>query len=142
MREVAGIDVRRCAAHADIDADLQFLVLHVGAHGRLIIAQRHGAVQRPGYYYTAADIPLSDVIMKSGGPAGNADFGKISVRRADEVIWNAKDTRTAMADGLSIDRLHMRAGDEIHIAEQRHFPWMTVLTVAVPSLIYLATLLR
>ena len=101
-----------------------------------------GAVQRPGYYYTAADIPLSDVIMKSGGPAGNADFGKISVRRADEVIWNAKDTRTAMADGLSIDRLHMRAGDEIHIAEQRHFPWMTVLTVAVPSLIYLATLLR
>jgi hypothetical protein len=50
--------------------------------------------------------------------------------------------RTAMADGLSIDRLHMRAGDEIHIAEQRHFPWLTVLTVAVPSLIYLSTLLR
>ena len=98
-----------------------------------------GAVQRPGYYYTAADIPLSDVIMKSGGPSGNADFGKISVRRADEVIWNAKDTRTAMADGLSIDRLHMRAGDEIHIDQQRHFPWTTVLTIAVPSLIYLLT---
>lgn len=91
-----------------------------------------GAVSRPGYYYTAADIPLSDVIMKAGGVSGNADFGKVSVRRANEVIWNTKDTRTAMADGLSIDRLHMRAGDEIQIDEKRRIPWLTVLSITAP----------
>jgi protein involved in polysaccharide export with SLBB domain len=101
-----------------------------------------GAVQRPGYYYTAADIPLSDVIMKAGGPSTNADFGKVTVRRADEVIWDAKDTRTAMADGLSIDRLHMRAGDEIQISEQHHIPWLTVFSIVIPTAVLLVQLFR
>ena len=101
-----------------------------------------GAVGRPGYYYTAADIPLSDVIMKAGGVSPNADFGKVSVRRASEVIWNAKDTRTAMADGLSIDRLHMRAGDEIQIDEKRRIPWLTVLSITAPLAYLIISVIR
>jgi hypothetical protein len=90
-----------------------------------------GSVGHPGYFYTAADIPLSDVIMQAGGPGGNADLGKVAIRRGTEVIWEAKDTRSALADGLSIDQLHMRAGDEINVGEKRSFPWTTVLSFSV-----------
>jgi protein involved in polysaccharide export with SLBB domain len=91
-----------------------------------------GSVGRPGYFYTAADIPLSDVIMQAGGPGANGDLSKVSVRRGSEVIWDGKDTQAALADGLSIDQLHMRAGDEIDIGEKRHFPWTTVLSITIP----------
>jgi protein involved in polysaccharide export with SLBB domain len=98
-----------------------------------------GAVGHPGFFYTAADIPLSDVIMQAGGPGTNADIGKVSVRRGTEVIWDAKDTRTALADGLSIDQLHMRAGDEITVGQQRGFPWTTVLGIVIPIITVLVT---
>lgn len=93
-----------------------------------------GSVGHPGYFYTAADIPLSDVIMQAGGPGTNADLSKVSVRRGAEVIWEGKDAQAALADGMSIDQLHMRAGDEIDIGEKRHFPWLTTLSIAVPIL--------
>src|SRR6185437_6799667 len=37
-------DRSRAAAHADIDADLQLLLLHVGAHLRLVVGGRDEAV--------------------------------------------------------------------------------------------------
>jgi hypothetical protein len=88
-----------------------------------------GQVQRPGYYYTSADVLLSDVIMKAGGPGAQADLNNLVIRRAGETIWNARDTRTALDDGLSLDRLHLRAGDELTVGEEHHFNWTTVLTV-------------
>jgi protein involved in polysaccharide export with SLBB domain len=92
-----------------------------------------GTVGRPGYLYTAADIPLSDVIMAAGGPGGGADLGRVTVLRGSEVIWSGKDTKAALADGLSIDQLHMRAGDEINVGAKRQFPWTTVLaSVVIP----------
>ncbi|MGE5099083.1 MAG: polysaccharide biosynthesis/export family protein [Deltaproteobacteria bacterium] len=98
-----------------------------------------GSVGHPGYFYTAADIPLTDVIMQAGGPAGNADLGKVSVRRGTEVIWDAKDTHTALADGLSIDQLHMRAGDEITVGEKRNFPWGATLAIVLPIITIIVT---
>lgn len=76
-----------------------------------------GSVGSPGYYYTAADVVLRDVIMRAGGPReGNLD--RVVVRRGGEVIWNADATRIALADGLSLDRLHLRAGDEIFVPQK------------------------
>jgi hypothetical protein len=98
-----------------------------------------GSVGHPGYFYTAADIPLSDVIMQAGGPGGNADLGKVSIRRGSEVIWDGKDTQAALADGLSIDQLHMRAGDEIDVGEKRHFPWSTTLAIVIPIITVIVT---
>jgi protein involved in polysaccharide export with SLBB domain len=98
-----------------------------------------GTVGRPGYVYTAADIPLSDVIMQAGGPGGNADLSKVSIRRGTEVIWDGKDTRAALADGLSLDQLSMRAGDEINVGERRHFPWPTVLSIGIPIITVIVT---
>ena len=93
-----------------------------------------GQVQRPGFYYTSADVLLSDMLMKAGGPAPSADLGKMTIRRGGETIWNAKDTRTAMSDGLSIERLHLRAGDEIYVAEQKRTNWTSIAQIGISIL--------
>jgi protein involved in polysaccharide export with SLBB domain len=86
-----------------------------------------GSITRPGFYYTAADVVLRDVIMSAGGPTYGADLDKVVVRRGGEVIWAPSDVRVALADGLSLDELHLRAGDEIVIPERRRFQLTTVL---------------
>jgi len=103
-----------------------------------------GSVAMPGYYYTAADVVLRDVIMRAGGPR-NADLNKVVVRRAGEVIWNASDVRVALADGLSLDRLHLRAGDEVFVPqEQSRFSPRSLLSAvyATTTIIILFTRLR
>jgi hypothetical protein len=86
-----------------------------------------GQVGRPGFYYTPADVLLSDVLMLAGGPGGDANLNDMTIRRSGETIWNAQDTRTAVTDGLSLDRLHLRAGDEIYVPPNSHFNWSSVL---------------
>lgn len=97
-----------------------------------------GYVARPGYIYTSADRPLSDVLMQAGGPGPDADMGRVVIRRGGDVIWNSQDTHTALADGLSLDRLHLRAGDEIFIPQQRHVAWWLIGSFAISafSLLY------
>lgn len=89
-----------------------------------------GSVGRPGFYYIPPDIPLSDVLMAAGGPTGGADLGRVSVRREGDVIIDEKNARTALTNGMSLDFLHMVAGDEISVGQQRQFPWGLVLPVA------------
>jgi hypothetical protein len=101
-----------------------------------------GAVQRPGFYYTSADVLLSDMLMKAGGPASNADLGKMVIRRGAETIWNAQDTRTAMSDGLSIERLHLRAGDELYVPEQNHTNWTAIAQIGLSVLALAFTFAR
>jgi len=101
-----------------------------------------GAVGRPGYFYSPADILLNDVIMRAGGPGGDADMKGIIIRRGPEVIWSDEATRTALIDGLSLDRLNLRAGDEIFVPTQHHIAWTTILTVAVSITSVLVTLIR
>jgi len=92
-----------------------------------------GGVRLPNYYYTSADVLLSDMVMKAGGPNPTADVNNMVIRRGGEVIWNAQDTRTALADGLSLDRLHLRAGDELYVDDsQGGHSWQQVLAIAGP----------
>ena len=88
-----------------------------------------GQVSRPGFYYTSADALLSDMLMKAGGPAANADLARMSIRRGGEVIWTERDTRTAMSDGLSVERLHLRAGDELYVGEQKRTNWTAIAQI-------------
>lgn len=88
-----------------------------------------GTVTNPGYYYTRADVVLRDVIMRAGGPRPEADLKRIEIRRGTEVIWRAQDVSVALADGISLDRLHLRAGDELHIPAARRLQLNSVLAV-------------
>lgn len=90
-----------------------------------------GQVRAPGYYFVPADALLSDVMMRAGGPDGLADFGKIEIRRGSDVMWNANDVRTALADGMSVDRLHLRAGDEIEVGAKRQTNWLSATQIGV-----------
>jgi protein involved in polysaccharide export with SLBB domain len=101
-----------------------------------------GQVQRPGFYYTSADVLVSDMLMKAGGPGGDADLNNVVIRRAGETIWNAKDTRTAMTDGLSLERLHLRAGDELYVNQQKHTNWMGIMQVALSTAALVFTFVR
>lgn len=92
-----------------------------------------GQVGKPGYMYTLADAPLSDVIMQAGGPAGQADMSGVVIRRGPDVIWDSQDTRAALADGMSLDRLHLRAGDEIVVPQRRDVPWLEVFSVGISA---------
>jgi hypothetical protein len=86
-----------------------------------------GSVDRPGYYYAAADLPLSDVLMSAGGPTPDADLEKVSVRREGQIIIDQDNTRRALTGGMSMDMLHLQAGDEISVGNQRHFNWSVIL---------------
>jgi polysaccharide export outer membrane protein len=88
-----------------------------------------GNVLHPGYYYTSADLPLTDVLMVAGGPTPDADLTKVSVRRGTEVIMNDRKTRSALTAGRSLDNLHMQAGDEVQVGKRRELNW----GVIVPS---------
>ncbi|CAN5539444.1 hypothetical protein BH09GEM1_BH09GEM1_01610 [soil metagenome] len=93
-----------------------------------------GQVRLPNFYYTTVDVLLSDMLMKAGGPAGNSDWlGNVVIRRGTETIWNASDTRTAMTDGISLERLSLRTGDEIYVDEQKTgFNWTTLFQYLGP----------
>jgi protein involved in polysaccharide export with SLBB domain len=93
-----------------------------------------GSVARPGYYYAAADLPISDVLMSAGGPTTDADVEKVSVRREGQVILDEANTRTALSEGMSMDMLSLQAGDEISVGQQRNFNWAVILPTATAIL--------
>jgi protein involved in polysaccharide export with SLBB domain len=99
-----------------------------------------GTVGKPGYVYTLADAPLSDLIMQAGGPGSTANMAGIQIRRGADVIWNDQDTRAALADGMSLDRLHLRAGDEVYIPAQRDISWFNVISLTISTTAFLITI--
>jgi hypothetical protein len=101
-----------------------------------------GQVGKPGYVYTLADAPLSDLIMQAGGPSGNADMNGIVIRRGADLIWDQQDTRAALADGMSLDRLHLRAGDEIEVPQRRDISWLAVITATLSVTALVVTIFR
>ena len=90
-----------------------------------------GAVGSPGYHYFPADVLLRDAMMRVGGLSGE-NVKKTVIRRGTETIWNVEDIRIALREGLSLDRLHLRAGDEVYVPPPRR-PRMTMILTAVST---------
>ena len=89
-----------------------------------------GHVVRQGFYYTSADVLLPDLLMQAGGLAADGDLKQVTIHRGADVIWKARDVQTALSDGLSLDRLHLRAGDQIEVGAASHFAWAPVIQIA------------
>lgn len=91
-----------------------------------------GAVGRPGWYSAPGDAVLADVIMQAGGVSAESDIDNTVIRRAGQQIWKASDIRSALANGLSLDRLQLRAGDEILVGSRRQW-WGLATTIQVAT---------
>ena len=74
-------------------------------------------VGRPGFYTIPADVPLSDVVMLTGGPAAQADPGRIRIERGQNVLWSVEELLAPVADGRTLDDLGLQAGDRIILPE-------------------------
>ena len=99
-----------------------------------------GQVGRPGYYHVPADMLLTDLLMAAGGPGGNADLRRSEIRRGENDLFSSRDVRVALSDGMSLDALSLRSGDEFHLLERRNVDWgslfrIVTITSGVISLI-------
>jgi hypothetical protein len=101
-----------------------------------------GRVNRPGFYYVAADAVISDVLMIAGGPTNDADLRKLEIRRGADLIWNSGATSTALNEGISLDRLHLRAGDEIRVGEARRVSWLAILPTVTSMVALIVSIVR
>jgi protein involved in polysaccharide export with SLBB domain len=72
-----------------------------------------GAVGKPGFYNLPADVLASDAIMAAGGPAGNADVAKTTIRRGPVEIAGEEEVASAVQSGESLDQMNVQSGDEI-----------------------------
>ena len=101
-------------------------VVHATALVRISVL---GQVMRPGFYSVPSDILLSDVIMRAGGPTGNADLNRSTVTRDGTDIVPQDSTAAAFASGLTLDQLGVAPGDQLTIGEKPNSSFDTVLKV-------------
>jgi len=104
-----------------------------------------GQVGRPGFYTMPSDVLLSDVVMRAGGPTGNADLNRTVVRRSGQEVISREQVASALTAGMTLDQLHIAPGDEMVVGEKPNSIWGTVLTllgVSVPIISLLIYLKR
>ena len=102
-----------------------------------------GAVgQQTAGVFVSPEMLLADVLNAVGGLAGNADVGKIEVRRGTETIINRDELKTIVADGTTVDRMHLRAGDQIVVGERARRNWVGWLQTGVATLAILLSIAR
>lgn len=84
----------------------------------LIRVSVFGSVGSPGFFYPGAEQNIGDVIMLAGGPASDANYERIIVRRGQELLWDADPLQKAMAEGRTLDQLNFMAGDIIEVPQR------------------------
>jgi len=88
-----------------------------------------GPVGRPGFFFKPPDIPLTEAIMRAGGPGGSADLSRSVIRRGTDELYDSRNTQSAINEGLTLDQLSLRSGDEIVVGTQSTKSWQSVLPV-------------
>ncbi|HEX2188625.1 MAG TPA: polysaccharide biosynthesis/export family protein [Longimicrobiaceae bacterium] len=94
-----------------------------------------GEVGAPGFYTVPAEAPVTDVLMRAGGPAAGADLRRIYVERRGTRVFEGEPMQQAIAEGRTLDQMNFHPGDQIHVpgARQRGLsdPW--VITRAITA---------
>lgn len=86
-----------------------------------------GTVVKPGYYYLAPNRPLSEAITASGGPMATSNQDGIAVWRAGRELIGKKAISKALREGLTLEQLKIRSGDEIRVPVKRTFNWSNAI---------------
>jgi protein involved in polysaccharide export with SLBB domain len=142
--EISLAGVRR----ADLESHLRqhlgrFLrdpVVHAKALIRLVIV---GEVAKPGIYPVPTDLALADALKLAGGPTPAAKVTAIRIVRGDRRLVDGDRMQTALARGMSVDDLNLRAGDRIEVPRGRE-PGSTlrILSIAGGSLMTIYGIIR
>jgi len=78
-----------------------------------------GAVGSPGFYHFSPNLTVSDAIMSAGGPTPGSDFGRSSIKRSGDKLFNGSGVKQAITDGTTLDRLNLHGGDVIEVGQRR-----------------------
>ncbi|HET6680145.1 MAG TPA: SLBB domain-containing protein [Gemmatimonadaceae bacterium] len=85
-----------------------------------------GAVGAPGFYSLPIDVPVSDALMKAGGPTGTASLQDIVIKRGKDVAIEKETVRDAVRAGLTLSDIGARPGDEMWVPDQsQRSKWLT-----------------
>lgn len=133
MGDISLAGVRRADAEKYLSQEIAKYVKNPVVHATpLVRIAVLGEVGRPGFYTVPSDVLLSDVVMRAGGPTGNADLNKTVVKRGGHEVISAAMARNALSSGQTLDDMRVAPGDEVVVGQQSHLGFGTVLqTVSV-----------
>lgn len=142
--EIPLVGVRRVALEPHLRQQLgRYLrnpVIHAKALIRLSIL---GEVAKPGIYAVPTDLVLADAVMVAGGPTQDAKFAATRIERGSQRLLEGDRLQQALARGLTVDDLNLRAGDQIVVPQARRDPeskWRVLgLILTVPVAIFTIT---
>ncbi|HEV7993317.1 MAG TPA: SLBB domain-containing protein [Gemmatimonadaceae bacterium] len=98
-----------------------------------------GPVGRPGFYFMPPDIPLTDAVMRAGGPGSSADLARSVIKRGTDELYDSRNTQTAFTEGLTLDQLSLRSGDQIVVGTQSGRSWQSIASfISVTTSLILA----
>jgi protein involved in polysaccharide export with SLBB domain len=101
-----------------------------------------GAVAKPGYYSVPPDAPIADAIATAGGgPAPNADLGRVEVRRGSARVLDRRGYQLAARDGLTLSDAGVLSGDEVRVPERKQRNTGQILQIAFFGISALTSLL-
>ena len=120
--------------HSEIDDYLTTQLSHYIKHPTvqatpLIRLGVLGEVKSPGFFAMPTDILVSDAIMRAGGPTGQADINKTTIKRGTNEVWSDRALREAISSGMTLDQLNLRPGDQLVIAPRSSRNLVQVLQV-------------
>lgn len=78
-----------------------------------------GPVGKPGFYAVPADIVVGDLLMRAGGPLPTAKLDNVVVRRAGVELYDRTDMNAVFAQGITLDQLELRSGDQVVVGEKK-----------------------
>lgn len=113
-------------------------IVHAKALIRLSIV---GEVTRPGIYPVPADLVLGDALTLAGGLTQEAKFAAIRIERGSDRLLEGDGLQQALARGITVDQLNLRAGDRIFVPQQprrmAESKWQTIgVLITLPAAIF------
>lgn len=114
-------------ARAHVARYIRQPVVHARAMMRVAVL---GQVRMPGFYAVPAESMVSDAIMAAGGPLPTGKLSGARITRGGARIWAGRSLQDAVQQGLTMDQMSLRSGDEIFIPQDPGSRTSTALRVA------------
>ena len=85
-----------------------------------------GQVAKPGFYEFPSEATLAEVLNRAG-LTPDADQHNVTVSRGGADIWTRAAVDAALQEGISIEQLGLRGGDQVMIGQKRDMSAQIVL---------------